>query len=198
MFKDKDLKVLIPELLYQEKSLHPITPILTPELSTSELAIFDLEILSITSTTSELESSPLLSDQEKSLHLKLELELEPEPLNLETLCNNSINITNQNFNLISDETIDQDSNFLNQESDPIFSDRYEILRITARRNFKQYTEKIINQMLKKRKLIDFKIGNLLGCKYGILNVGYYSSELETFGTITYPELDEIPLNQISI
>ena len=123
--------------------------------------------------------------------------------------------------------MDQDSNLLNQEPDP---ERHEILRITARRNLEQYTEKMANQMLKKRKLIDFKIGDLvrikipkidrfsidrsslpckimekikdkhyqLGCKYGILNVGYYSGELETLGTTTYPELDEIPLNQISI
>ncbi|RHZ77091.1 hypothetical protein Glove_186g76 [Diversispora epigaea] len=67
---------------------------------------------------------------------------------------------------------------------------------------------MVNQMLKKRKLINFKIGDLVQikiskidrfrCKYGILNVSYYNGELETLGTTTYPELDEIPLNQISI
>ncbi|CAG8542794.1 6236_t:CDS:2 [Diversispora eburnea] len=43
----------VPELLCQEKSLHPITSTLTSEL-----------------VTPELETLPLLSDQEKSSHLE--------------------------------------------------------------------------------------------------------------------------------
>ncbi|CAG8636268.1 8302_t:CDS:2, partial [Diversispora eburnea] len=75
------------------------------------------------------------------------------PLNLN---NNIIN------NLIFNETVDQDS---------IFSERHEILRITARWNLEQYTEKMTNQMW---------------------------GEFEALGATTYPELDEIPSNQISI
>ncbi|CAG8664498.1 6621_t:CDS:2, partial [Diversispora eburnea] len=103
------------------------------------------------------------------------------PLNLN---NNIIN------NLIFNETVNQDS---------IFPERHEILRITARQNLEQYTEKIAIQMLKKRKLIDFKIGDLVRIKISKIDrFGTNRSSLPSLGATTYPELDEIPSNQISI
>ncbi|RHZ77819.1 hypothetical protein Glove_172g23 [Diversispora epigaea] len=168
-------------------------------------------------------TSTPISESEELPHLK--------PLNQELLhqqnnnCIGSLNNQNINFlkQLISTETMDQDLNQFNIE-------RHEILRNTVRKNLEQYTKKMANQMLKKRKLTDLEIGDLvrikipkidrfgidhsslpckiiektdnqryqLGCKYGIINVSYYIGELEALGTTTYPELDEIPSNQISV
>jgi len=105
-----------------------------------------------------------------------------------------------------------------------------MLREAARRNLQQYTDKMTQQMIKKRKLVDFKVGDFvrvnipkidrfaidrpnlpckilektredrykLGCKFGVISVCYSSSELEALGAITYPELNEIPSDEISI
>ncbi|KAF0385547.1 retrotransposon nucleocapsid protein [Gigaspora margarita] len=86
------------------------------------------------------------------------------------------------------------------------------------------------QMIKKRKLVDFKVGDFvrinilkidrfsidhptlpckilektrenrykLGCKFGVISICYSSSELEALGAITYPELNKIPSDKISI
>lgn len=41
------------------------------------------------------------------------------------------------------------------------SERHEMLRDTARRNLQQYTDKMTQQMLKKRKVVDFKVGDFV-------------------------------------
>ncbi|CAG8640903.1 8839_t:CDS:2, partial [Cetraspora pellucida] len=101
---------------------------------------------------------------------------------------------------------------------------------SARKELQLYIEGMTKQMLKKRKLTEFNIGDFvrigipkidrfaidhpnlpckvigktenqqyrLGCKYGIINVCYSSGEIETLGTSTYPELDIIPSDQISV
>ncbi|CAG8688629.1 5999_t:CDS:2, partial [Cetraspora pellucida] len=38
----------------------------------------------------------------------------------------------------------------------------------------------------------------LGCKFGIINASYFSGEFELLGTTTYPELDKILSNLISV
>ncbi|CAG8821033.1 15096_t:CDS:2, partial [Gigaspora rosea] len=62
----------------------------------------------------------------------------------------------------------------------------------ARQNLQQYTDKMTQQMIKKRKLVDFKVGNFVR-----VNI----PKIDRFGidqAITYPELNEIPLDEISI
>ncbi|RIB03592.1 hypothetical protein C2G38_2224607 [Gigaspora rosea] len=41
------------------------------------------------------------------------------------------------------------------------SERHKMLRDTARRNLQQYTDKMMQQMLKKRKVVDFKVGDFV-------------------------------------
>ncbi|PKK65493.1 hypothetical protein RhiirC2_786073 [Rhizophagus irregularis] len=56
----------------------------------------------------------------------------------------------------------------------------------ARQDLQDYTNKMANQ-----------ISNL-GSKFGIIGVYYSASELEPLGTETFPELEVIPSNKISI
>ncbi|CAB4383394.1 unnamed protein product [Rhizophagus irregularis] len=89
--------------------------------------------------------------------------------------------------------------------------QHEILRNMARQDLQDYTNKMANQMSKGRKRIkEYQIGDLvrvaflklidlvLGSKFGIIGVYYSASELEPLGTETFPELEVIPLNKISI
>ncbi|RIA92116.1 hypothetical protein C1645_821096 [Glomus cerebriforme] len=65
----------------------------------------------------------------------------------------------------------------------------------ARQDLQCYTEKMVNQMNKEKTEND-KYG--LGSKFGIIEVYYTANELEPLGVASFPELDNIPFNKISI
>ncbi|CAG8527179.1 12325_t:CDS:2 [Ambispora gerdemannii] len=58
---------------------------------------------------------------------------------------------------------------------------------------------MVNQMFKgKKRLSVYEIGDLLGSKFGIIDVFYCAGELESLGTTNFHELDIIPSSKISI
>ncbi|RGB33243.1 hypothetical protein C1646_761904 [Rhizophagus diaphanus] len=78
---------------------------------------------------------------------------------------------------------------------------HEILRNMARQDLQDYTNKMANQMNKGRKRIkEYQIGDLVRVAIPKIDrfMYYSTSELEPLGTETFPELEVIPLNKISI
>ncbi|GET65898.1 hypothetical protein RIR_jg38422.t1 [Rhizophagus irregularis DAOM 181602=DAOM 197198] len=78
----------------------------------------------------------------------------------------------------------------------------------AHQDLQDYTNKMANQISKfsvDRPTLPCKIMEKtennkysLGSKFGIIGVYYSASELEPLGTETFPELEVIPSNKISI
>ncbi|CAG8592864.1 8719_t:CDS:2, partial [Gigaspora rosea] len=84
----------------------------------------------------------------------------------------TIEISDANYKIdLDDNMIDFSLDNINdQEQSPdaladitsnLNSERHEMLRDTARRNLQQYTDKMMQQMLKKRKVVDFKVGDFI-------------------------------------
>ncbi|CAG8823861.1 1792_t:CDS:2, partial [Gigaspora margarita] len=57
------------------------------------------------------------------------------------------------------------------------SERHEMLRETAQRNLQQYTDKMMQQILKKRKIVNFKLGDVV--KVNIPKIDQFSIDCPT-------------------